>query len=262
LKRFGDDIETSVDFQLSGPIRLLDGGDIASQDAAASGRLMTVSMSSFQLAVSMRKIGETAWSPVGQLNLRCERDYAPSVQKISYVARGAKFAVKSETRTTAQWSFASSYLPEDPAVDEAKLAGEMHRAAEASQPLEGVRPTSVADVMLNGVAMRMESLDWVNRHLVVQYQLPGILLVNDSDEPVTYEIRGPGSAWSEPRTLGPKHYDEFRVPHALTWRCRMASETLFYTLPLGREISYRTSPKPGMVLVNQDSPTREDDATQ
>ena len=73
--------------------------------------------------------------------------------------------------------------------------------------------------------------------------------MNDSNQSLTYEVRGPNTGWSKSRTLAPGEYDEYRVPYPLTWRRRTGTETQFYTLPLGKEISFRTDPNPGMVLV-------------
>lgn len=116
--------------------------------------------------------------------------------------------------------------------------------------LEGVKPDSVQDVVLNGVPLRMDALDWGKKHLIIQFQLPGVLVMNDSSEPLTDEVCGPDTGWSQPRTLAPGAFDQYRVPYALTWRRRLPTETQFYTLPMGKEISFRTDPKPGMVLVN------------
>lgn len=260
LQKFGDDIEMNVDFQLRDPIRILDTSKTNAPKLleAAPGNLLTLSLSSVPLLISMRKKGETKWTPVGELDLRIDREYAAYVRKNGFVRRGPKFAEMGKFRIQSKWSFAPTYKAENLYVDEPKFVATVMKAREAAQLLEGVKPDAVHDLVMNGVPLRMDSMDWVKQHLVVQYQLPGVLLTNDSGEELTYEVRGPYTGWSKPRTLAPGSFDEYHVPYALTWRRRTDSETQFYTLPMGREISYRLEPKPGMVLVNHEEELQEE----
>ena len=55
-----------------------------------------------------------------------------------------------------------------------------------------------------------------------------------------------------PRTLAPGEHNEFKVPYPLTWRHRLPTTTLFYTLPIGREASVRNAPTPSVVLVRDE----------
>lgn len=259
LKRFGDEMEANVDFQLRDPIRLKNPSEMPPEQLEISpGNPMTLSLSSVPLHVSMRKKGETRWSKVGELDLAIDREYAPFVRKSGFVRRGPKFAEISGFRIKSKWTFDPSYKAETLEVDEARFVASVLKAREAAQLLEGVKPDSVHDVVLNGVPLRMDAMDWVKQHLVVQYQLPGVLVRNDSTEPLTYEVRGPYTEWSKPRTLAPGEVDEYRVPYQLTWRRQVGNEWQMYTLPLGKEIAFRTLPKPGMVLVNHSEALQEE----
>lgn len=260
LKKFGDDMEANVDFQLRDPIRLRDPNPANGTEGwnELPGNPLTLSLTSVPLHVSIRKKGETKWTPVGELDLSIEREYSPFVKKNGFVRRGPKFHEVGGFRMASKWSFAPGYSAENTHIEEERFVATVLKAREAAQLLEGVKPDAVHDVVLNGVPMRMDGMDWVNQHLVVQYQLPGVLVTNDSKEELTYEVRGPYTGWSQPRTLAPGQVDEYRVPYALTWRRRGESETQFYTLPMGKEISYRTNPKPGMVLVNHSEELQEE----
>jgi poly(3-hydroxybutyrate) depolymerase len=259
LKRFGDDLETNVDFRLRDPIHLLDPPDSgdSKRREKAPGNLLTLSLSSVPLHVGIRKKGESKWTPVGELDLGIDRDYAPHVRKSDFVRRGPAFAEMSPFRIKSKWTFAPGYQPENSHVEEARFVASVLKAREAAQLLEGVKPDSAQDVMLNGVPLRMDAMDWVKKHLVVQYQLPGVMLSNNSSEPLTYEVRGPISDWSKTRTLAPGDFDVYRVPYALTWRSRSPDEPLLHTLPMGREISFLKDPKPRMVLVNHSEALEE-----
>ena len=175
-----------------------------------------------------------------------------------FVRRSFKFAELGKFRIVPQWTFAASYTPENPHVDADRLVASVLKAREAAQLLDGVKPEGVADMVMNGVPLRLDVMDWRKDHLVTQYQLPGMLVANDSEQPLTYEVRGPFTGWSKPRTLAPGEFDEYRVPYAMTWRRREGAETQLYTLPLGKEFSFRRDPKPGMVLVNHDDDLQEE----
>lgn len=108
------------------------------------------------------------------------------------------------------------------------------------------------DLDLIGVPLRLEQLDRAGGLLIVRQELPGIVVSNSTKEPLTYEVRGPFTDWGRPRTIEPGERHEYRVPYPLTWRRRLPTTTLFYTLPLGREASCRDMPTPGLVLVKDE----------
>ena len=261
LKKFGEDLEANVDFQLRDPIHLLDPGSLSDPKLLenAPGNPLTLSLSSVPLHVAMRKKGELKWTPVGELDLRIDKDYAPFMRKKDFVRRGPSFIdVGGPFRITPKWSFAPGYKAENEQVDVQRFVASVLKARKAAQLIEGVKPDSAQDVVLNGVPLRMDALDWNKKHLVIQLQLPGVLVTNDSNETITYEVRGPYTDWSKSRTLAPGEFEEHRVPYALTWRRRLPAETQFYTLPMGKEISFRTDPKPGMVLVRHEDDLNEE----
>lgn len=257
LKKFGENLEMNVDFQLRDPIRIKE-SKVPNSLVDVPGNPLTLSLSSVPLHISMRQKGETKWKPVGELDLWIDREYVPYVRKSGFVKRGPKFAEMGGFRIQSKWTFAPGYQAEETHVEEARFLAAVLKAREAAQLLEGVKPDSVHDAVVNGVPLRMDGLDWVKQHLVVQYQLPGVLVTNNTKEPLTYEVRGPYTGWSQPRTLAAGGFDEYRVPYPLTWRRRTDTDTQFYTLPLGKEISYRADPKPGLVLVNQEEELMEE----
>lgn len=260
LRKYGDQLEVNVDFRLRDPIHLLDPdpANLADKLKEYPNNIMTLSLSSVPLNVSMRLKGETKWKPVGELDLRIDREYIPFVSKSGFALRGPKFGEHSGFRIVTKWKFDESYMADDLTVNEELFLAKVLKAREAAQLLEGVKPDSAQDVVLNGVPLRMDNMDWVKKHLVVQYQLPGLIVRNDSKESIEYEICGPSLNWGKPRTLKPGEFDEYRVPYPLTWRRRTATETQMYKLTLGNEFSYQTTPKPGLVAVNRGSKLSEE----
>lgn len=259
LKKYGEDMEASVDFFLRDPIHLLTPNAAGPQLLeAAPGNLMTLSLQSVPLRVAMRKKGDSKWTHVGELDMSIEREYAPFVHKVGFSRRGFKFAEIGKFRIVPEWKFAPGYTPENSDVDAERLVASVLKAREAAQLLDGVKPEGVRDMVAGGVPLRLDLMDWRKDHLVTQYQLPGVLIANDSKEALTYEVRGLNTGWGKPRTLAPGEFDEYRVPYALTWRRRGDAETQFYTLPMGKEFSYRTDPKPGLVLVKDDVELQEE----
>ena len=259
LKKYGDEVEMNVDFRLRDPIRLrnLPPSDESQRIKDLPGNPLTLSLTSVPLYISMRKKDETKWTPVGELDLNIERDYSPYIQKLDFVRRGTKFAELSSFRIKSKWTFDAQYSAENTSVDEQRFVAAVLKAREAAQLLEGVKPESAFDLVMNGVPLRLDTLNWVNQHLVIQYELPGILLWNDSNESLTYEVRGPDKDWSAPLTLEPGEFDAKVAPYDLTWRRRTPTETQFFTLPMGKEFSYRNEDKPGLVIVNHDEQLEE-----
>ncbi|MBS0203753.1 MAG: hypothetical protein JSS49_12685 [Planctomycetes bacterium] len=260
LQKYGEEMEASVDFFLREPIHLVTPGPAVGPRLLddAPGNLMTLSLASVPLRVAFRKKGESKWTQVGELDMSIEREYAPYVHKVGFSRRGFKFAEIGKFRIVPQWKFAPGYTPENSNVDAERLVAAVLKAREAAQLLDGVKPEGVRDMEVAGVPLRLDALDWRQDHLVTQYQLPGVLVANDSKEPLTYEVRGLNTGWSKPRTLAPGEFDEYRVPYALTWRRRGDAETQFYTLPMGKEFSYRIDPKPGLVLLKPDDGLEEE----
>ena len=260
LKKHGDEMETSVDFYLRDPIHLrtpdLGSGPQLYEDAP--GNLMTLSLTSAPLRVAYRKKGEAQWTQVGELNMSIEREYAPYVKKEGYSRRGFKFAELGKFRIIPQWTFAPGYKAENETVDAERLVASVLKAREAAQLLDGVRPEGVPDMVVHGVPLRLDVLDWRKDHVVTQYQLPGVLISNDSNKPLVYEVRGPYTGWSVPRTLAPGEFDEYRSSYPLTWRRQEGTVAQLYTLPIGKEFSYRIDPKPGMVLVKHSDDLKEE----
>jgi poly(3-hydroxybutyrate) depolymerase len=260
LKKYGEKMEANVDFYLRDPIRLRT-PDLSSASRMienAPGNLMTLSLSSVPLRVAIRQQGESKWTPVGELNMSIEREYAPHVKKTGFVGRGLKFAELSNFRIVPQWSFSQTYTPDDSHVDADRLVTSIIKAREAAQILDGVKPDNVSDVVMHGICLRMETMDWRKDHVVIQYQLPGVLVTNDSNQPLTYEVRGPDTDWSASRTLKPGGFDQYRVPYPMTWRRRDGAASQLYTLPLGSEYSFRINPKPSLVLVTHENRLHEE----
>lgn len=259
LQRFGDELETNVDFRLRNPIRLRETESANDPTVVRElpGNPLTLSLSSVPLFVSMRKKGETQWTPVGELDLHIDRDYAPSVRKTGFARRGTKFVEASSFRIKSKWTFAPEYIPENRDVNEPEIVAAVLKAREAAQLMEGVKPDSTPDFVMNDVPLRMNDLNWVNQHIVIQLQLPGVRLSNNSTEPLVYEIRGQNTDWSPVQTLAPGDSVIHPATSDVTWRRRSQTDTMTYTLPMGKEFSFRNQTKPELVTIRQTAELEE-----
>ncbi len=255
LKQFGDDLEANVAFLLVEPVRLTDvvqPGELSAEGNAVPAASMGISFPKLRTLISTRRVGERRWKPYVEVDLQVSRDFELTVLHEGFSARGVRISEASEMHFEATGRFAAGYEPQTKELNLELLTSRLLRSlAEAQGKVECLSFLS-KDLDLIGVPLRLEQLDRSAGQLIVRQQLPGIVVTNSTPEPLTYEVRGPFSDWGRSRTIDPGQRHEYRVPYPLTWRRRLPTTTLFYTLPLGREASCRDLPTPGLVLVKDE----------
>ena len=255
LRQFGDDIEANVAFLVVEPVRLTDvvqPRELSAEENAGPSASMGISFPKLRTLISTRRVGERQWKPYFEVDLQVSRDFELTVLREGFSARGIRIKEASEMHYEATGRFAAGYEPQTNELDLELLKARLLRSlAEAQGKVECMSFLS-KDLDLIGVPLRLEQLDRSAGHLIVRQQLPGIVVTNSTQEPLTYEVRGPFTDWGQPRTIDPGQRHEYRVPYPLTWRRRLPTTTLFYTLPMGREASCRDVPTPGLVLVKDE----------
>jgi len=75
--------------------------------------------------------------------------------------------------------------------------------------------------------------------IVAGFQPAGVKITNLSNEPFTYETKGPFSGWSSPFTLKAGESHEFAIPFPLTYRRQSGSVREVYTLVAGSHSEFR-----------------------
>ncbi len=256
LKRFGDDIEANVAFELLEPVRLTDVvkpvEPSAEDKSAPSPATMGISFSKLRTLISTRRIGERQWQPYVEVDLQVSRDYELGVVRGGFSARAIKVKEASEMRRHATGRFVAGAKPETRELNLDLLVAQLVKSVAEMQGQADALSILSRDLDLIGVPLRLERLDRSAGLLIVGQELPGIIINNSTEDTLTYEVRGPFTDWAQPRKIEPGQRHEYRVPYPLTWRRRLPTTTLFYTLPLGREASCRDVPTPGLVLVKDE----------
>ncbi len=255
LQRHGDDIEANVAFLLLEPVRLTDAVQPRKPPAdseAIPPAGMAIEFPKLRTLIATRRIGERKWQPCVEVDLEVGRDFELSVLSGGYSARAIQLTEASEMRHTATGRFAEGYKPQTKELHLDLLVTQLVKSVEESMSKVGNMSIVSKDLDLIGVPLRLEDIDRTAGLFVIRQELPGIVITNSTDDRLTYEVRGPFTDWAQPRTIEPGQRHEYRVPYPLTWRRRLPTTTLFYTLPLGREASCRDLPTPGLVLVKDE----------
>ena len=255
LKRHGDDIEATVAFLLLEPIRLTDAvqpRESSADDESAPPASMAIEFPMLRTLIATRRVGEQKWKPCVEVDLQVGRDYELTVPRGGFSARAIRVREASEMRHHATGRFAVGYEPQSKELNLDLLVSQLVKSLAEAQGKVASMSIHSKDLDLIGVPLRLEQLDRAGGLLIVRQELPGIVVSNSTKEPLTYEVRGPFTDWGRPRTIDPGERHEYRVPYPLTWRRRLPTTTLFYTLPLGREASCRDMPTPGLVLVKDE----------
>ena len=255
LKRFGGQFEANVEFVLMEPIHLEDipkPKASSPDDTLQSQTGFALSFPQMRTAISTRQPGERRWTPCVDVDLQVGRDYELQLTHGGFAARGTRLTSTSDLRFEATGRFAAGYEPQTKEIDLDRLVSQITSARLEAQRHAAGKLVPMNYFVLAGVPLRLEDFAREDRYLVFRHRVPAIRMTNDTQEPLTYETRGPLSDWSQPRTLPPGEHHEYRVPYPLTWRRRLPTTTLMYTLPLGREASFRDDPSPGLVLVKDE----------
>ncbi len=101
----------------------------------------------------------------------------------------------------------------------------------------------VPDVALGSAAMTLRELSWAGTRLLATYAHAPTRIINTTDSDITYQVRGPYSRWSKPRTLAAgasasfktgvevhlrpmRHwdFDEVTLPASSVWECRSGEQ--------------------------------------
>ena len=255
LRQFGDHIEANVAFLLVDPVQMTDvvqPSEPSADETARPSASMGISFPKLRTLISMRRVGERRWKPYVEVELQLSRDFELTVLHAGFSARGIRIREASELNFDATGRFVVGYEPQTKELNLKLLKSQLLKClAEMQGRAESLSMRS-KDLDLIGVPLRLERLDRAGGLFIVRQELPGIVVSNATKEPLTYEVRGPFTDWGRPRTIDPGKRHEYRVPYPLTWRRRLPTTTLFYTLPLGREASCRDTPTPGLVLVKDE----------
>ncbi|WP_437201535.1 hypothetical protein [Planctomicrobium sp. SH664] len=248
LKRFGPELQTNYKFVLLEPIGISDLPPILA-DSYPAGFSLTIPR--LQMTVTARESNETHWQDVAHFELWLKREHGFNLQKPGFAGRSLQLLDLTSLQIRVDGRFAEGYVPVDPALHLETLKTAFVDAIEAAHLRTGGLQLPLKDVDLIGMPLRLEDFVRQRQMLTLRGQVPGILITNDTNETLTYEVRGPFSRW-ESHTLAPNRQHEFHVPYPLMWRQQSPAVSKLQTLPLGQQAACRLGSDGRVTLVPDD----------
>ncbi|MCA9042416.1 MAG: hypothetical protein KDA65_18830, partial [Planctomycetaceae bacterium] len=124
------------------------------------------------------------------------------------------------------------------------------------------------DLDMQRSGLRASRLLLKKGQLVVDFDIPVVRIVNNTEEPQTYQTKGPYSDWSTNWVLKPGKAHHFTVPFPMLYRRSEGGIEELYTLPLGADVEFRwdaenTSEKPvARLFLKSSRPKSEESNSQ
>lgn len=231
LKRFGDGLLIWSELSLAKPISVKDG---------AKPEEMAFAMPEMRISVSIKPTKDAAqWQPFAELPILLEQSTVPQLVKVDRYTRlfqlqwsGAP-VIKVEPRFAEGYDAQNKTINNEPLV---KLADTAWRGWIGHGP---AAQTPVSDISVGISKLRLNKLEWKAPMMKIAFTAPGVKLTNSSQEPFTYETKGPFSGWGGPYTLEPGKSHEYPIAFPLTYRQKVGDQLVVYTLDPGSHSEFR-----------------------
>ena len=225
LKRLGNKVELSAEFVLREPIAL---------NSAET----ELRMSDGSIVISVRAAGSD-WKPYAELSVRMTQKLKVHLQRSGFTGRKVRVDWAPDPSVIVKGRFFKSAGEANGRIDTRAAAALFAESWQSWTKSLGGSNTSVPDIAFGTSALRLESIEPGDSHITARFAPPGLKITNKSQQQLVYEIKGPHSGWGGPYTLKPGKHHEFEVPYAVTYRRKVGSRYLLYTLPAGSHSEYR-----------------------
>jgi predicted esterase len=231
LKRYGDGLQVRTQFQMLSPLEVGPSADGPLQFRLPRGRLI----------VSIKTDpAEKTWQPCAQVDLEIQEQVSAELQKPAFDLRIVRLDWLPTQRVDGVATFVKGYEPQDAMLKSDELVGLFRESWDALTKDKPIAVSEVPDLSLGFTRLRIQDFGWKPSVLEAVFKPAGVKLTNLSDEPFTYETKGPYSGWGGPYTVKPGESQFFEIPYPLTYR-RYAKETGWevYTLNCGTHSEFR-----------------------
>lgn len=229
LARHGDGLQTRTVIRLAAPLET--GGGSEDLKFQLPKLLATVSINT--------NPADPHWKRCAEFELNVSQAVQPSLAKPTFSRREVQLTWKNGEMVTGAGRFAEGYQAENTAIDTEKFIAlfrdSWSKWTQHGSPAEA----SVPDLELGNVKLRIDELGWTAPVIVATFKPAGVKVTNLSEEPFTYETKGPYSGWGGPYTLKPGESHEFAIPYPLTYRRRAGTASEVYTLLSGSHSEFR-----------------------
>ncbi|NOX55519.1 MAG: hypothetical protein GXP27_14000, partial [Planctomycetes bacterium] len=247
LKRFGEDVEVWSELVLAEPLEVRSAGD------PAQGRFTFV-LPKLLLSVAVRKPGEKQWKPYAEFTVKISQTAESQVVRPDWQRRALRLAWVEEPQIRVTGRFAPGYTPKNSRIDVDRIRHLFEEGWHAWTAQGPFSQTDVPDLEFGVCKLRLEETGWFHPYLFIDFAVPTTRIINSTDVPVTYEVKGPYGSWGGPYVLNPGKTHRFQVAYPLTYRRITETASELYTLPVGSTSEFRTPEEggsPALFLIEQ-----------
>lgn len=231
LKRYGDALQVRTQFEMLSPLDVGPSADGPLQFRLPRGRLI--------ISIKTDPAEET-WQHCAHVDLKIQEQVSAELQKPAFDLRVVRLDWLSTQQVDGTAEFVKGYEPQDATLKSNELVGLFRESWDALTKDKPIAVAEVPDLSLGFTSLRIQKFGWKSPVLEAVFKPAGVKLTNLSDEPFTYETKGPYSGWGGPYTVEPGKSQFFDIPYPLTYR-RYAKETGWeiYTLNCGTHSEFR-----------------------
>lgn len=236
--------ELNTEFVIVKPFALSAVNSSGAADEAGLRHEVSLDVPQLQLQMASRKQGMRDWTDQAAVNLSFSQTMRLAIQKPGYSQRKLQMDVQPISRPVVdgRWLVAGEAVE----IDTDKIARQFQDGWSQSFGARD-RDGQMKDVKMGQLSLRWDELGNTKTHLVIRLQRPGIRVHNRTSQPIDYQVRAIGSAWSNPLHLEAEDFHEFHPASAMTLR----TGEKHYTLPLGFEAQIRKDNDSGETVLYQ-----------
>ena len=231
------------ELQLTGvPAMTVDGiGENSDTSAAKSGQpaaaLLEATAPGVAIHTRFRLPGDTQWTPLGTFRFELRRKLQTSVLRPGFGSRQLKLQWAAPLDIHAHAEMAA----ESETVHMEQLQELFHRGLQRWIGDKPFTALAVPPLKLGDSRLSLASVSWHEPLFLLNFEPPGIRIVNQSDVTLRYETRSPtGQEWTGPYVLQPRGFHEFPVGTPLIYRRSGVRVSPEWTLSAGTRYEFRS----------------------
>jgi poly(3-hydroxybutyrate) depolymerase len=239
LKQRGDR-EVRAEIRLLSPLRLH-----RDQTAPANTILFELPKVRCEIAVHPDAASQD-WMPYLEIDFSLRQAARPEVTSPTPASRVLALGWQGDAAIDVQAKFASGYSPRDSKIDTNRIREILLAAWQEWTSTGSMAQVNLEDLDLGFSKLRADRVDWVGPHLAATYGPAGLTIRNTTNQPMSYEMKGPYSAWGGPYTIEPGQLHEFAVSYPVTCRFQVDGAGKVYTLPPGLRFDFQLDEATGL----------------
>jgi predicted esterase len=241
LQRYGTNLRLRTRFRAIEPIlcKAITEPETVGDKETASKCIIELGLPHFVLSVEIKTLPrQDQWQTVAEFDLRTVQEFKVSVREPAFNERTFLLKRYASEELSVTGHFADGYLPTNPTLHPEVIEELMRSAWNAAGKLDLVDEVRMKDRLIGKANLRLDEIETLGPFICLRYLPARTRITNGTSEPITYEVRGPQSAWGGPFTLKPNESSDFRVPYPVTLRRTIQNQEELQTLPMGAHFTF------------------------